>query len=72
MRESSGIYCAGRDQSASNTSADAAEAGLFQRNIRTHWGPINTKRAEIKPDCDAMLQQVQQAVDDGSLCSSLL
>ena len=30
MRESSGRYCEGRDQSASNTSADTAEAGLFQ------------------------------------------
>jgi uncharacterized protein YcbK (DUF882 family) len=30
MRESSGKYCAGRDRSASNTSADTAEAGLFQ------------------------------------------
>jgi hypothetical protein len=33
MRESSGRYCEGRDQSASNTSADTAEAGLFQ----TSW-----------------------------------
>ena len=144
MRESSGIYCTGRDQSASNTSADTAEAGLFQtsynahranpllsqlfqwylanpagfldvfqegvqpcsasnlqnfgsgdgaefqrlskdcpdfaaqfaaiglRNIRKHWGPINMKTAEIRPDCDAVLLQVQQAVDDGSLCSALL
>jgi hypothetical protein len=30
MRESSGKHCEGRDMSASNTSADAAEAGLFQ------------------------------------------
>lgn len=30
MRESSGKYCEGRDQSASNTTADTAEAGLFQ------------------------------------------
>ncbi|QNP40513.1 hypothetical protein [Lysobacter solisilvae (ex Woo and Kim 2020)] len=30
MRESSGRYCEGRDRSASNTSANTAEAGLFQ------------------------------------------
>jgi N-acetylmuramoyl-L-alanine amidase/Putative peptidoglycan binding domain len=33
MRESSGQHCCGRDQSASNTSSDTAEAGLFQ----TSW-----------------------------------
>jgi len=143
MRESSGIYCTGRDRSASNTSADTAEAGLFQtsfnarsassllpalfqvyqanpsgfldvfkegvnpcgaadmqnfgsgdgaefqrlskacpafaaefaavglRNLRTHWGPINTKTAEIKTECDDMLRQVEQAVDDSGLCGAL-
>src|ERR1700722_10284182 len=37
MRESSGIYCTGRDQSATNMTADTAEAGLFQTscNART-------------------------------------
>jgi uncharacterized protein (TIGR02594 family) len=36
MRESSGRYCEGRDMSASNVTADTAEAGLFQTswNIR--------------------------------------
>lgn len=143
MRESSGIYCTGRDQSATNMTADTTEAGLFQtsfnartanafmpllfkaysanragfldvfqegvrpcsaanlqnfgsgdgaefqrlskecpafaaefaaiglRSIRKHWGPINRKAAEIKPDCDTMLQQVQQAVDANNLCSAL-
>jgi hypothetical protein len=33
MRESSGKYCEGRDMSASNVTADTAEAGLFQ----TSW-----------------------------------
>lgn len=32
MRESSGQHCEGRDQSASNTSSDTAEAGLFQES----------------------------------------
>jgi hypothetical protein len=37
MRESSGRYCEGRDRSASNTTAETAEAGLFQTsfNART-------------------------------------
>ena len=30
MRESSGQFCCGRDQSASNTASDTCEAGLFQ------------------------------------------
>lgn len=34
MRESSGKYCVGRDRSADFSSADSAEAGLFQ----TSWG----------------------------------
>jgi hypothetical protein len=131
MRESSGRYCEGRDQSASNTSADTAEAGLFQmswdahgasrqiprlldeyqangggyrevfcegvtprrgeldncgfgtglqfqqlckerpgfaveaaavglRNLRKHWGPINRHDAELRPEADDMLRQVQR------------
>ena len=37
MRESSGKHCSGRDASASNTSAETSEAGLFQTsfNART-------------------------------------
>jgi len=33
MRESSGRFCEGRDRSANNTSADRAEAGLFQMSF---------------------------------------
>jgi peptidoglycan hydrolase-like protein with peptidoglycan-binding domain len=36
MRESSGRYCEGRDMSASNISADSAEAGLFQMSWDAH------------------------------------
>lgn len=143
MRESAGQYCEGRDTSATNTTAETAEAGLFQtsfnarhgsqlmlelfrqysanpsgfvevfqegvrcsdadlknfgtgdgkefqrlskacpafaaeftavglRNIRRHWGPINNKNAEIRPECDAMLLQVQNAVDQSNLCPLLL
>lgn len=34
MRESSGKYCEGRDQSMDFTAADSAEAGLFQTSFR--------------------------------------
>jgi uncharacterized protein (TIGR02594 family) len=44
MRESSGRYSEGRDQSASNVSADTAEASLFQ----TSWN-IRSCRDEIPP-----------------------
>jgi hypothetical protein len=143
MRESSGRYCEGRDRSASNTTAETAEAGLFQtsfnartgspelarlfarysaspsgfldifregvrctssdlrtygsgpgakfqklskaspafaaefaavalRTIRTHWGPINRRAAEIRPECDAMLMQIQDLVDRSpNLCSAV-
>jgi hypothetical protein len=36
MRESSGRWCEGRDMSADNTSADTAEAGLFQTSWNAH------------------------------------
>jgi hypothetical protein len=36
MRESSGQHCEGRDMSASNTSSDTAEAGLFQTSWNAH------------------------------------
>jgi hypothetical protein len=134
MRESSGRYCEGRDRSASNTTAETAEAGLFQtsfnartaspllptlftqysanpsgfvevfkegvrcslrdlenfgdgpgmefqrlskacpafaaefaavglRCLRKHWGPINRREAEVRPECDDMLSKVQATVD---------
>jgi hypothetical protein len=143
MRESSGRYCEGRDKSASNTTAETAEAGLFQtsfnartgspelpklfarysaspagfleifregvrctrsdlqtygsgpgakfqklskaspafaaefaavglRTVRTHWGPINRREAEIRPECDAMLMQIQNLVDaTPNICSAV-
>jgi N-acetyl-anhydromuramyl-L-alanine amidase AmpD len=144
MRESSGKYCEGRDRSASNTTANTAEAGLFQvsfnlksaspllpilfaeysarpsgfvdvfkegvhcsaaslqnfgsgdgrefqrltkecpafaaefaavglRNMRKHWGPINRKAAQVRPECDAMLRQVQAMVDASpAACAALV
>jgi uncharacterized protein (TIGR02594 family) len=134
MRESSGQHCEGRDRSASNVSAETAEAGLFQqswnsrfaspelpnlftkysanpqgflsifsegvtpkpsdldnfgsgegaafqalckscpafaveaaavglRTNRKHWGPINRQEAELRPEADQLLRQVQEIVD---------
>jgi hypothetical protein len=53
--------------------AFAAEfAAVTLRNLRKHYGPINTRAAKIKPDCDAMLLQVQAAVDAApGLCALL-
>lgn len=47
MRESSGEHCCGRDQSASNTSSDTCEAGMFQ----TSWN-IRSCSDEIEPLLD--------------------
>lgn len=44
MRESSGRYCEGRDMSAENTSAEEAEAGMFQ----TSWN-IRYSSSHIPP-----------------------
>ena len=135
MRESSGRFCEGRDMSADNTTADTAEAGLFQmswnartasalipqlfaaysngaegfvsifregvecghgdlanfgegagaafqqlcksspafaaesaavglRVLRAHWGPIRSRAAEVRPEVDRLLTQVQAIVDE--------
>lgn len=138
MRESSGQHCCGRDMSARNTSADTAEAGLFQtsynahtchpsfdhvmddfasgeadgylpvfsvgvhcsqsnwanygsgrgadfqrlaknapafaaescaitlRNLRTHYGTVNRKEAEIRKEADDLFRAVQAIVDQES------
>ncbi len=38
MRESSGRYCEGRDRSATNTTAETAEAGMFQTSWNARSG----------------------------------
>jgi hypothetical protein len=45
-------------------------AAVGLRNIRKHWGPINRHEAEIRPEVDAMLLEVQKVVDELNLCSS--
>lgn len=37
-----------------------------------HYGPLRTKAAELRPECDAMLHKVQTTLEqDPSLCNSL-
>lgn len=48
MRESSGDHWEGRDQSASNTSADTAEAGLFQTSWDVHSASPQIGRLAIR------------------------
>lgn len=37
-----------------------------------HYGPLRTRAAEVRPECDAMLEQIETAVNgDPSVCSSL-
>ncbi len=147
MRESSGEYCVGRDKSADFSSADTAEAGLFQTSWGAHksnsslsdlsqkysadqsgclldvfshgvscttwdaktwgegpgadwqklskacpafateyaavlirtsggkkgeFGPIRNHAAEVRPECDSLLSQVQALVEaDPQICASL-
>jgi len=67
MRESSGKYCEGRDTSASNMTADTAEAGLFQPSF-------NARSAN--PLMPQLFQQYAGATDfvdifkEGVSCSS--
>jgi hypothetical protein len=52
--------------------AFAAEfAAIGLRSIRTHWGPINSHAAELRPEGDLLFLHVQQAVDVFDLCTFL-
>lgn len=147
MRESSGKHCCGRDMSATNVSAETAEAGVFQTSwnsrrsnqelqklfyayreksrpclldvfregvscsdsnwkswgtgdgfefqemskacpafateyaavmmrvnagTKGHYGPLRRKETELRPECDAMLSQIEQIVSESpELCRLL-
>jgi hypothetical protein len=44
--------------------AFAAEfTAIALRNKRDHWGPINNKHVEIKPECNIMFLKVQQVLE---------
>lgn len=38
-------------------------AAVGQRVIRSHWGPIIRREAQMRPEVDALLQQVQVMID---------
>ncbi len=46
--------------------AEFCAVGL--RNIRAHWGPINNRAAEIRPEANQMFERVEQIVNNGNLC----
>lgn len=50
--------------------AEFTAVGL--RNIRRHWGPINTRAAKLMPDANVMFREVQAAVDASNLCPVLI
>jgi hypothetical protein len=60
MRESSGMHCVGRDRSANFTTADSAEAGLFQTSygVRTVSETLTTMYQAYKQDHSACLLDV--------------
>ena len=47
-------------------------AALGLRVIRARWGPIARREAEIRPECNTMLLEVQHAVDTLDLCPELI
>jgi hypothetical protein len=50
--------------------AFAAEyAGVALRHLRTHWGPIIRKAAEVRPECDDLFQSVQRLIDNDGFTS---
>ena len=38
-------------------------AALGLRKIRSHWGPINRKRAELRPEADDLFRSVHAYID---------
>ncbi len=40
-------------------------AAVALRHIRTHWGPINRKHAELRGECDDLFRSVQNLIDTG-------
>jgi len=51
-----------------NCPAFAVEyAALALRKIRRHWGPINNKTAELKPECDDLFKSVCAFIDSNGI-----
>jgi len=64
MAESNGIYCTGRDRSATNTQEDTAEAGLFQAsyNLRLSSPLLKPLFLQYKANPDGFLPIFQERV----------
>ncbi len=64
MRESSGKYTEGRDMSASNTSADSAEAGAWQQSWDSHGGipQLQGMFTQFMPAGDILLPVYKEGV----------
>ena len=51
-----------------NSPAFAVEyAALALRKIRTHWGPINRKTAELRTECDELFKSVCAYIDSNGI-----
>jgi len=72
MRESSGKHCAGRDQSASNTTSETAEAGLFQTsyNARSANNPTFDNLMTEYSNTNNKMTCYLGTFDDGVTCST--
>jgi hypothetical protein len=73
MRESSGVHCCGRDQSADNVASDTCEAGLFQTswNYRACATDAETLFDEYRHALEWPAPQCQLATfEDGVSCGS--
>ena len=69
MRESSGKHCEGRDTSASNTSSDTAEAGLFQTSWNASSASTDFLNAADQYDPDSV-QGYMAVFAEGVTCNS--
>ena len=38
-------------------------AAVALRHVRTHWGPINRRAAEVRRECDDLFRSVQRLID---------
>lgn len=44
-------------------------AAVALRTMRRHWGPINRKRAELRPECDALFSAVARLIEREGITS---
>jgi len=59
----SGMGATFQELSKRNPAFSVEWAAVGLRNIRKHWGPINRREVELRPECDDMLRQVEELVN---------